>query len=112
MHLANKWQQVVLAHRVQLDVLDDDHFVVIRIKHRVIEDFFEGLCVALGQKLEGGRGAFGCLQQAVSLGVFTGALNELFVEHGCVHLNTYCHVNLKADCVRADQARQASDTSH
>jgi len=39
MHLAKERQHVMLAEREYLDVLDDDHLVVVLVKERPAQDF-------------------------------------------------------------------------
>ena len=41
MDFADERQQVMFAHRIQFDVFDDDHFVVVRIEHGAIQHLIE-----------------------------------------------------------------------
>ena len=42
MAFANKWQHVMFAQRVQLNIFDDDHFIGIRFENRAVDYFFAG----------------------------------------------------------------------
>ena len=50
--LAEERQQVVLAQAVEIDVLHDDHLVVVDREERVVEDFVDVGRVAAGQECE------------------------------------------------------------
>ncbi len=63
MCLANERQQMVLAQRVQLDVLDHHHFTGIGAEQRAVGYFFQGLRVTATQILHGLGGALGGVQQ-------------------------------------------------
>ncbi len=39
---------MVLTQGIQLDILHNDHFIVVRLKKSPIDDGFDGLLVALG----------------------------------------------------------------
>ena len=47
MRFAEEWQQVVLAHGIELDVLDDDHLVVVDVEEGFVE---------YGVDIDGSRG--------------------------------------------------------
>ena len=42
MRLAEEGQQMVLAHRIKLNVLHDHHLVVIHIEQRAVQHFLYG----------------------------------------------------------------------
>ncbi len=63
MCLANERQQVVLAQRVQFDVLDHHHFTGIGAEQCAVGHFFQGLRVTATQILHGLGGALGGVQQ-------------------------------------------------
>ncbi|MNG08457.1 hypothetical protein D3C84_918150 [compost metagenome] len=73
MRLANKRQQMVFAQRVQLDVPDDDHLIVVRFEQRAVDDLFEGLLIAVTQVLHGFRRALWRVHQAFAFWIFTHA---------------------------------------
>jgi hypothetical protein len=53
MGLADEGQQVMFAQRVQLDVGDDDHFIVVGGEQRAVDDLFHTLFIAVTQVLHG-----------------------------------------------------------
>ena len=83
MSLPIKWySSAVFAQRVQLDVLEDHHLVVVRGKQCAVDDLFQVLLVAMTQVLHGLGGALGRIEQAFALGVFAQALEDLAVVVG------------------------------
>ncbi len=78
--LAEEWEQVVLAHGVELDVLDDDHLVVLDVEERAVEDFVDVHAVALGEEGHRLLHALGGLEQAVAGGVLVVAAKEFGVD--------------------------------
>ena len=48
--LPHEGNQVVLAQREHLDVLDDHHLVVVLVEHGALHGLLSGLLVALGEK--------------------------------------------------------------
>ena len=50
--LAEERQQVMLAQTIEVDVLHDDHLVVVHREERVVEHFVDVGAVAAGQKRE------------------------------------------------------------
>ena len=71
--------EVMLAQRVQLDVLDDDHLIVVGGEQRAIDDVFNALLIAMTQVLHRFGGTFGRIEQAFAVGVFTQAHEDLTV---------------------------------
>ena len=67
--LADEGEHVVLAEGEQLDVLDDDHLLVLLVKDRRADDLDAVLGIALGQELHRLRHALGRLLQAFPLRV-------------------------------------------
>ncbi|MNG23366.1 hypothetical protein D3C84_1079620 [compost metagenome] len=86
MGLADERQQVVLAQRIQLDVLDQHHFAVVGAEQRAVGDFFQGLLVAAAEVLHGLGGALGGVEQAFAGRVFADLAEDcrvvLFQGHG------------------------------
>ncbi|CEI19623.1 hypothetical protein PAMH19_5013 [Pseudomonas aeruginosa] len=78
--LADEGQQVVLAERVQLDVLDQYHFAVVGAEQGTVDDFFQALLVAAAQVLHGLGGTLGRVQQTFAVNV----LAELGEDRGVV----------------------------
>jgi hypothetical protein len=84
MGLADEGQQVMFAQRVQLDVGDDDHFIVVGGEQRAVDDLFQVLFIAVTQVLHGLGRALGGVEQAFAVGVFTEADEDLAVMVGRV----------------------------
>ncbi len=80
MRLADEWQHVVFAQRVQLDVLHQHHFAVVGAEQRAVGDFLQRLLVALAQILHGFGGALGCIEQTFAGNV----LAELAKDRGVI----------------------------
>ena len=85
MRLAHERQHMVLAQGVQLDILDDDHFVIVGVKHGLVYDFIERLPVPLGQELEGIRCALRCFQQSIAGNIFPCTGDDLLIQLCSVH---------------------------
>ncbi|MNZ74022.1 hypothetical protein D3C78_924560 [compost metagenome] len=79
MRLADEGQDVVFAKRVQLDVVDDHHFIVVGGEQRAIDDLFDTLFVAMAKVLHG----FGCahrgVEQAFAVWIFTESDEDLSI---------------------------------
>jgi len=56
-----------------LNILDDDHFVVVLVEYGVVDDVPQVLLVALCKIHHGCRITMWCLQQAFSLWIFPNA---------------------------------------
>ena len=72
----DEWQHVMLAQRVQFDVLDDDHVVVLRAEYGVIHYRVKVLIVAAAQECHRLRRAFRCLDQPLALQILSQALDD------------------------------------
>ena len=66
-HLAEKRQQVVLAHAEELDVLHHHHFVIRNAECRSIENIFRVLQIAAGEELKRFFEALGRFAQAFAI---------------------------------------------
>ena len=82
----------MLAKRVDLDVLDDDHLVRGRSVDGVVDDFLRRFAVPLSEKLEGSTRAARRIQQPLSFGVITKVddelLDQIFHQTGLVNRAT------------------------
>ncbi|MNH13449.1 hypothetical protein D3C79_730210 [compost metagenome] len=95
MRLANERQQVVLAQRIQFDITDDDHLVVVRVEQCAVDYLLKALLIAMAQVLHGFRRARWRVQQALAIRVFADALQNFAVVSGqflvhdcpCLELN-------------------------
>ena len=82
---ADERQQVVLAQRVEFDILDHDHLAPFRGKPRIVDDFFQVLVVAAGQEAHGIRSASWCVFQSCPVKVVD------FSDDVCVGMfHTHC----------------------
>jgi len=72
----------MFAQRVQLDVLEDHHLVVVGGEQCTVDDFFEVLLIAMTQVLHGLGGALGGVDQAFAFRVFAQVLEDLAVMVG------------------------------
>src|SRR5579862_4997104 len=79
-HLAEEGQHVVLAERVHLDVLDDDHLVIVDVEEGVVEDGVGIFVVSLGEEGQGFLDALGGALEAVTGGVGVEAADDLAVD--------------------------------
>ncbi|MNV99290.1 hypothetical protein D3C71_1946340 [compost metagenome] len=77
---------MVLAQRVQLDVLDQHHLTVIGAEQRAVGDLFQGLLVTAAEVLHGLGSALGGVEQAFAGRVFAELTEDcrvvLFQGHG------------------------------
>jgi hypothetical protein len=73
---ADERQQVVLAHRIQLDVLHHDDLVDLRREQRAVDDLFDALRVAARQELHRFRGAHRRVAQPLAVRIFSQRLDQ------------------------------------
>ncbi len=90
MGFAHEGHHVVLAEGVELDVLDDDHLLVVLVEHGAAENLLGLEVVAVGEEEHGLGDALGTFQQSLTLGVFAQELEDGFVVLG--HLADTCFV--------------------
>ena len=57
---ADKWQQMMFAHRIKLDVFDHNDLARVGIEDRAINHVLDTVPVPLGEKLKRARGAARC----------------------------------------------------
>ena len=89
--LSDEREHVVLAHRIKLDVLDQDHLPVFFIEHRRLDDFRAVLRVPLRQELERLGHALRCLQEPFPVGIFAQQAQDLADVNG----NLPCRFDIK-----------------
>ena len=82
MRLTEEREHVVLAHREEVDVLDDDHLVVFLLKKRVGKHLFRILGVAAGERLHGLCHAHWCFDESLTLRVFAQQSKYVFIVVG------------------------------
>src|SRR5215203_3830235 len=75
--LPNERQEMMLAHRVKLDVLHEHNLARFRFEDRVVHNLIQALPVAGGQELESSCRATGRLEQAFPLRVFPDGIKNL-----------------------------------
>ena len=54
-------QQMMFAHRVKLDVFNENDLTRIRIENRAVDDVLDRLTITLGEKFERSGGTDRCL---------------------------------------------------
>lgn len=75
-NLAREGNHVVLAQAVNLDVLDQDHLVVVLLEHRPVHDAGQALAVPSRARQQGLRHPLGRLDEALPRHVFAQALQQ------------------------------------
>jgi hypothetical protein len=73
-YLADKWQEMVFAEAIALDIGDDDHAVGFGRKHRAIDNGLEILAVAFCEELERFGSTLGGFEEPCTLRVFADDL--------------------------------------
>ena len=73
-------QQVMLAQRVQLDILDQDHFIVVRVENGIIDNLLDRLAVAARQVLHRTRSPVRRILQAIPGGILAHSPDDGLVE--------------------------------
>src|SRR5690606_32260961 len=76
MTLADKGQQVMFAHGVELDIFYHNHLIAVGIKQGAVDNIFQRLGVTTGNELESFGSAFGGFQQAIPLQVFADGFDD------------------------------------
>ena len=71
MAFADEGEHVMLAHRIEFNVLDKDHLLVLLVKYGGLDYLLSILPIALGEELEGFCHPLRGLQQAFTVGIFT-----------------------------------------
>ena len=74
---AEERQQMVLAHAVEIDVLDDDHLAVVNGEQRVVEHLVDIRAVATRQKPQRLLDAQRRARQTLAVGVFAQLVQQL-----------------------------------
>ena len=77
MSLADEGAHMVFAHRVQLDILDDDHLLVLLVKNGLLDDLGAILLIALGHELQRFRHSLGGLHEPLAHGVLSDEAEDL-----------------------------------
>lgn len=83
-YLSGKGNEVVFAKAVNLNVLDDDHFVVALVKEGLVDDVFDVGLVAAGEEEQGFGVSGGGFEQTLAVRVFADALEQ--GPYGALHL--------------------------
>ena len=71
MHLAKKWQQVVLAQAVKSNPFDQHHIPIVRFKNGIIDQDLQFHLVAFQQPLVHACHPFGSSLQTFAFRIFT-----------------------------------------
>ena len=73
----DKWQQMMFAHRIKLDVLDHHNLARVGIEDRAINHVLDTEPVPLGEKLERARGAFRCLLKTLPVTILAHRIEQI-----------------------------------
>src|SRR6266436_9126270 len=76
MALPEKWQHVVFAQAVNLDVLHQHHLVVTHAEHGAVQEFFRILVVAASQKAQRLLKTLGSVPQTVAIRILPDQLDH------------------------------------
>src|SRR4051812_18181523 len=74
--LAEKGKQMMLAHRIELDVFDEHDLARLGIEDRFVDQGFEILAIPGGEELEGPRRAIWGFQQALAFWIFANRFEQ------------------------------------
>jgi hypothetical protein len=77
--LTKEGQHMVLTKAVNLNILDDYHFIVLFVKDRPVQYFLGAEVISSGQKIEGPGVTFGSFLKAFPIWVFADSLEQ--IEH-------------------------------
>src|SRR5207244_2989520 len=75
--LTKKWQEMVLAETIEVDVLDDDHLVVIDREQCAVQDLVDVGIVSIRQKFQRLLDAFRRIQQPLAARVLSELRQQL-----------------------------------
>ena len=89
MRLAKERQHMVLAERIERDVLDHHHLAVVLFEQSTTQDLLSTLLVALGEELHSFAHTHRSLLQALTLGVFAHKLQNLLDMMGYLLRNIF-----------------------
>ena len=70
MRLADERHHMMLAGRIQLDVLDQDHLLILFLEHRAPQDLSSVLLASMCQELQSLRHSLRSLYKSFALRVF------------------------------------------
>ncbi|MNG12131.1 hypothetical protein D3C84_957240 [compost metagenome] len=79
MRLADEGQHVMFAQRIQLDVVDDHHFIVVGREQGAVDDFLDTLLVTMTQVLHGLGRAQRRITQAFAIWVLSEPDEDLAI---------------------------------
>jgi hypothetical protein len=70
---------MMFAKAVELDVLYDDHVVVLDGKDGIVDHFLEALVITLGEKFHGLGGALGGVEQSFTIRIFSNFGQQVLI---------------------------------
>ncbi len=70
---------MVLAQRIQLNILDQNDLARIRFENRIVNDLIEVLPIALRKKFQGACRPVGCTSQAFSIKIFADPAKQFAI---------------------------------
>jgi len=73
---AEKGEQMMFAHAEEIDIGNDDHFIVLDVKQRIIQKLFRIHRIAACKELIGFLNPFGRAYQALAIGILSNFLDD------------------------------------
>ena len=77
---ADEWEQMMLAHRIEFDVFDENDFARFRIEDGVVDDLLDALAIALREKFHRARRPSWRFRQALAIPVFTDRVEQFAID--------------------------------
>src|SRR5207237_6165158 len=77
---ADEWEQMMLAHRIEFDVFDENDFARFRIEDGVVDDLLHALAIALREKFHRARSPSWRFRQALAIPVFTDRVEQFAID--------------------------------
>ena len=76
----NEWKQVMFAHRIKLDVFDQNNLARFRIEDGVVNDLFDALAITLREKFHCPRRAGRRFYQTLSRRIFPDRIEQVAID--------------------------------
>src|SRR6266516_2678719 len=76
---ADEWKQMMFAHRIKLDVLDENDLARFRLEDGIINNLVQVLPIPLGEELQSTRRPIRRASQTFSIQIFADALKQVAI---------------------------------
>jgi hypothetical protein len=73
----DEWEEMMFAHRIELDVLDHYDFARVGIENRAIDHVLDTQPITLGEKLEGTGGPSGRFRETLPMSIFAHRIKQI-----------------------------------